>query len=176
MATPTTVPRIGYRKILYTTDLSETGRNAFPHAASIAARYGAELTVIHVVEGESFEKYLDGYISEDLWNELKTRDLEEAKDILIKRKRDDTAIVDAVDQSCQEALEACDHRPYVQYQVMVKAGDPVEEIVAEAHDGGYDLVVLGKQGHRAIKDTLMGSTTWRVLHKCALPVLVVRLP
>ncbi len=176
MKTPTTLPRIEYRKILYTTDLSEIGRNAFPHAASIADRYGADLTVIHVVERESFEKYLEGYISEELWDDLKQRDLQDARDILVKRKRDNTAIMDAVDQSCQEALDTCKHKPCVKYRIVVKSGDPVEEIVGEAHGGGYDLVVLGKQGQRGVRDTLMGSTTWRVLHKCDLPVLVIRLP
>ncbi len=48
---PETIPKVEYKKILYTTDLSESGRYAFHHAASLAAHYQAELTVIHVVEG-----------------------------------------------------------------------------------------------------------------------------
>lgn len=45
------IPKIVYKKILYTTDLSENGRYAFHHAASIAKRNDAELTVFHVIEG-----------------------------------------------------------------------------------------------------------------------------
>ena len=92
MPTPKTLPRVEYKKILYTTDLSESGRFAFPYAASIAAHYDAQLTVFHVVEAREFEKYLVGYISEELWAEIKTRDLEEARRILINRKRNDAAI------------------------------------------------------------------------------------
>ena len=79
MSTEKTLPEIEYKRILYTTDLSESGRYAFPYAASIAQRFDSELTVFHVVEARDFEKYLLGYINEDLWKDLKTQDLEEAR-------------------------------------------------------------------------------------------------
>ena len=60
------IPSIQYHKILYVTDLSESGRQAFPHAASLARRYAADLTVLHVVEDQDFEQRLVGYISEKL--------------------------------------------------------------------------------------------------------------
>ncbi len=177
---PRNVPRVEYKKILYTTDLSETGRCAFPYAASIANRYGAELTVFHVTETFQFEKYLVGYISEELWDEIKTRNLQEAREILTKRKRDDAAFKDTVDQFCQEALaEGEEQQPYVTYDIVVKAGDPVEEIIKEAHSGNYDLVVIGEHSRRVIKDAMkrkVGSTAWRILHRCKIPVLVVRVP
>ena len=170
------LPRVEYKKVLYATDLSERGRFAFPYAASIANRYKAAFTVFHVVETEEFEKYLVGYISEDLWDQIKTRNLQEARDILIDRKRDDTAIKDAVDQFCKGALAEGGKQPYVTYDVVVKIGDPVEEIIQEAHGGNYDLVVIGNHGRRIASDILMGSTAWRLLHRCKIPVMVVRLP
>lgn len=170
------LPRVEYKKILYVTDLSEAGRFAFPHAASIANRYEAELTVFHVVETEEFEKYLVGHISEDLWDQIKTRNLQEARDILMDRKREDTAIKDAVDQFCQSTLAEGDKQPYVTYGVVVKIGDPIEEILEQAHEGNYDLLVIANHGRRIIKDILMGSTAWRVLHRCKIPVMVVRTP
>ena len=48
------IPMVKYKMILYPTDLSESGRCAFPYAASIANMYGAELTVLHVVETDEF--------------------------------------------------------------------------------------------------------------------------
>lgn len=170
------LPRVEYKKVLYATDLSEAGRFAFPYAASIANRYKADFTVFHVVEAEEFEKYLVGYISEDLWDQIKTRNLQEARDILIGRKRDDTVIKDAVDKFCQSTLAKGDKQPYVTYEVVVKIGDPVDEIIEQAHGGNYDLVVLGNHGRRITTDILMGSTAWRVLHRCKVPVMVVRLP
>jgi len=175
MPTTSETPRVAYRKILYATDLSEKGRVAFPHAASLAHHYDAELTVFHVIEHPHFEKYLVGYMSDALWNEIRTRNLQDAKKLLVGRKRADAAIREAVDRSCQSALEDSDH-PYVEYSIVVKEGQNAEEeIINEAHSGGYDLVVIGKQGQGAVEDALMGSTTWRVLHHCKVPVMVVRI-
>jgi len=173
MQTAKTVPRVAYKKILYVTDLSEAGRAAFPHAASIAHRYHAELTVFHVVESKDFEKYLVGYINEDLWEQIKTRDLEEARHLLISRKRDDVAIRSSVDQFCQESLP---DQPYVSYDVVVESGEPVDKIVERAHGGHYDLVVIAKHGHGVIHGGLIGDTVRRVIRRCNVPVLVVQVP
>ena len=179
MKVPRHVPRVEYKKILYATDLTESGRFAFPYAASIANRYNATLTVFHVVETVEFEKYVVGYMSEELWEEVKTRSLEEAKDMITRRKRDDVAIREAVDQLCQETATLSEEEPYVTYDVVVKSGDPVEEIIKEADQGTYDLVVIGEHSGKGIKTALkrkVGSTAWRILHRCRKPILVVRLP
>lgn len=174
------IPRVEYKKILYTTDLSETGRYAFPYAASLASRYGAKLTVFHIAETLKFEKYLVGYISEDLWDEIKTRNLKEAREILTGRKRDNATIRNAVDQYCQDTMTEGEDQPYVSYDIVTKTGDPVEEILREAHGGNYDLIVIGEHSRRTIKKKAMkrkvGSTAWRILHRCKIPIMVVRVP
>jgi len=172
-----TLPRIEYRKILYATDLSEVGRYAFPHAASIAKRFDAQLTVFHVLDARDFERDVVGYISEDFWKDLKTRELEEAKQILIARKRNDVEITNAVHEFCKETmLQQHPDKPFVSYGVVVAAGDPVEEILREAHGGGYDLVVVCKHGRGSVQDAVMGDTVRRVIRRCEVPVLVVALP
>ena len=179
MKVPRQVPRVEYKKILYATDLSETGRFAFPYAASIANSYDAELTVFHVVETVEFEKHVVGYVGEELWEEIKTRSLKEAKNIITERKRDDAAIKAAVDELCRETAELGEDEPYVTYDVVVSSGDPVEEIVKEANQGDYDLIVIGEHSGWGISDAFkrkVGSTAWRVLHRCKKPILVVRLP
>lgn len=179
MKVPRKVPKVEYKKILYATDLSETGRFAFPYAASIASRYSSKLTVFHVVETVEFERYVVGYVSEELWEDIKTRSLKEAKDIITSRKRDDAAIREAVDKLCKETAVEDDDRAYVTYDVVVRTGDPVEEITIEADEGDYDLVVIGEHSGSGISDAFkrkVGSTAWRILHRCRRPVLVVRLP
>ena len=179
MKFPRKLPRVEYKKILYATDLSVTGRHAFPYAASIANRYDAQLTVFHVVETVEFEKQVVGYVSEELWEEIKTRSLEEAKEIIANRKRDDTAIKEAVDQLCQDVVAEGEDKPYVCYDVVVKMGDPVEEIIKEADEGDYDLIVIGEHSGGGISNAFkrkVGSTAWRILHRCKKPILVVRLP
>ncbi|MCU7918756.1 MAG: universal stress protein [Candidatus Thiodiazotropha sp. (ex Dulcina madagascariensis)] len=167
------LPRIGYKKILYTTDLSEEGRQAFPHAASLANIYGAQLTVFHVVESPEFEKFLVGYINEELWDEIRARNLEEARDILVQRKREDTAIKNSIQQLCENTLEENASAPYVAYELVVDLGDPGDRIIEQAHAGGYDLVVIGKRGRGIMRGGLLGETARRVIRHCKVPVLVV---
>ena len=170
------IPRIDYKKILYATDLSDSGRAAFPFAASLAHHQGADLTVFHVVKPPEFENYLVGYIDEALWREIKTRDLEEVRSILVNRKRDDAAIKESVDEFCKSTLSEYEEQPYVVYSIKVAMGDPVTEIINEAHDGGYDLVVIGKHGEGLIEEAVMGTTARRVIRRCDRPVLVIPLP
>ena len=174
MPSKTQIPQVGYRKILYTTDLSEVGRRAFPHAASLARAYGADLTVFHVVEPREFEKFLVGYINDDVWDEIKTRDLDEAREILVRRKRENTAIKNCVEDYCRNATEDPQQDPYITYNVEVEMGDPVEKIVEEARDGRYDLVIIGKHGHGVLEGGLIGDTAHRVIRRCRVPVLVVQ--
>jgi nucleotide-binding universal stress UspA family protein len=175
MTSNSKLPKVGFDKILYVTDLSDSGRTAFPYAASFAHKYDADLTVFHVVESHDFEKYLVGYISEPLWDELKDRSLHEARQLLISRKRDDTAIRTSVDEMCQQCLSDQEH-PYVTYDVSVEIGDPVETILEKAHGEDYDLVVMAKHGHGAVKGALMGDTCQRVVRRSQKPVLVVEVP
>jgi nucleotide-binding universal stress UspA family protein len=174
---PETISKIEYKKILYTTDLSESGRPAFNHAVSLSSNYGAEITVIHVVEGgPELDRRLLGYVDEKLWSEIKTRHLEEAKDILIKRKRDNVVIRECVGQFCEEMQADMPDQADVTYSVHVKMGDPVEEIIKEAESGNYDLIIMGSHSHGSLKGIVMGDTVKSVVRRSRVPVLVVRVP
>lgn len=174
---PEKVPKIEYKKILYTTDLSESGRYAFHHAASLARHYGAELAALHVVEGgPDLDRRLFGYVDDKLWEEIKTRNLQEARDILIRRKRDNVAIEECVGQFCEEVQASMPEQPDVTYKIEVKMGDPVEQILEESERGGYDLIVMGRHGHESLVDTVIGNTVRRVVRRSKIPVLVVRVP
>jgi nucleotide-binding universal stress UspA family protein len=174
------VPKVSVRKILYTTDLSETGRYAFAHAASLANLYGAELTVCHVIEeGPELDKRLVGYINEEMWEEIKQRDLNEAMELLVRRRRDNAAIRDCVGEFCEKAQLGVPEEAYVTYNVDVSLGRPVEEIVRKAQEGGYDLIVMGSHGHGTLLEAMpfmIGDTVTSVLRRSRVPVLVVQLP
>ena len=174
---PAKIPKIEYKKILYTTDLSESGRHAFHHAASLTNCYGADLTVIHVVEGgPELDKRLFSYVDEKLWEEIKTRNLQEARDLIIRRRRDNAAIKECVGQFCEEVQGNISEEADVSYSVVVKMGDPVEQILEEAAKGNYDLIVMGRHGDRPIKTAVVGDVVRRVVRHTDIPVLIVKVP
>jgi nucleotide-binding universal stress UspA family protein len=174
---PEIIPKVEYKKILYTTDLSESGRYAFHHAASLSTRYGAELTAIHVVEGgPELDRRLFGYVDEKLWQEIKTRNLQEAKDILISRKRDNVAIRECVGQFCEEIQGDMPDQADITYSIEIKMGDPADQILKEAEAGNYDLIVMGSHSHGSLRAAFLGDTMKSVVKQSRIPVLVVRVP
>jgi len=60
--------------------------------------------------------------------------------------------------------------------IVVKAGEPVNQILKQAEQTGCDLIVMGTHGQGMFAEALMGSTARRVIHRSQTPVLVVRLP
>ena len=169
------IPKIEIKKILYTTDLSESGRYAFSYAASLANAYKAQLSVLHVIEeGPELDKTLAGYITEELWDQIKRQNLEEAREILVNRKRDDAAIKKCVGDFCEE-IQSGTGDSYVAYDIAIEMGHAVKKILEYAVQGSYDLIVVGSHGHGTL-DTMMGDTARRIVRRSNIPVLVVRLP
>ena len=76
-------------------------------------------------------------------------------------------------EQTQSEMSAC---PFLVENIIVKIGNPVDEITAEAAKEDYDMVIMGAHGHGAIAGTVMGSVSRSVLRRCTKPVLVVRLP
>ena len=79
-----TLPKINIKKILYATDLSENARLAFAYAISLANSYRAGLTILHVIaEQTDLEERIAGYVSDDVWAQIKQRHFDEAREALI---------------------------------------------------------------------------------------------
>ena len=154
------IPEI--KKILYTTDLSKNARHAFVYAASMAHRYGAGITILHVLEAPPMSVYLLG----KQWEKIKEQNVKKAI----------TEVNTRLDKfRANMSTELASH-PFTVDDIVVKTGIPEEHILREAEEGDFDVVVMGTHGHGAFADAMMGSTARRVLRRSQKPVLVVRLP
>ncbi len=175
---PHEVPSIAYKKILYTTDLSGSGRYAFHHAASLTKLFNAELTVFHVVEGgANLDRRLMGYVDEHLWEEIRTQDLRDAMKTLLNRKRDNAAVHKCVGQFCEDIqADMTEEHADIVYDIEVQLGEPAEQIIKKSVEEGYDLIIMGAHKHGAVKAWLLGSTVKSVLRKAGIPVLIVQVP
>ena len=160
------IPEI--KKILYATDLSENSRHAYAYAASIANRYGAGVTILHVLETMSHNAaaQISAYIGEEEWEEIKARNKNEVMD----------TIKTSLENFCAEVSKELPECPFITDATLVKEGRAPDVILDDAHNGDFDLVVMGTHGHSAFVDAMMGGTARRVLRRCKKPVLAVRLP
>jgi nucleotide-binding universal stress UspA family protein len=160
------IPEIN--KILYSTDLSPNARFAFSYAASLANRYDAGVTIFHVLEDLSptSDSLVINIIGQEKWNELRNRNEKEVLDTIKAR----------LAKFCEDVQTELPSCPFITDNIIVKIGNPVDEILQEIENNDFDLVVMGAHGQGALADALMGSTSRRVLRRCKKPVLVVRLP
>ncbi len=160
------IPEIN--KILYTTDLSKNARYAFSYAASLANRYDAGITIMHVLEeiSPTADNLVVGIIGQQKWEELRGSN---EKEVLANLKKRLTSFCEDV----QAELPSC---PFITDKIKVTIGKPVEEILQEVENNDYDMVVMGAHGHGFLADAVMGSVSRRVVRRCKKPVLVVRLP
>jgi nucleotide-binding universal stress UspA family protein len=162
---PASIPE--FKKILYTTDLSENARYAFGYAMSLANRYGAGITILHVLESSpSSESLVTNVIGEKKWRELRKANEEE----IVKTIRE------RLENFCEEVTREVPACPFITDEIIVRIGIPADEILNLVESRDCDLVVMGARGHGLIGSALMGSISRRVVRRSKKPVLVIRLP
>ena len=124
------------KRILYATDLSENSAYAFGYAVSLAKKYDAEITILHVID-ETMESYISMLGAfpnqEPLEGNLKkkithlTEEINTRLEIFINKKvADDPESADTV-----ISIEVC-------------KGYPANEILKQADALHCDLIVMGR--------------------------------
>jgi universal stress protein A len=142
-------------RILVPVDFSAHSQKAVRYATTLANKFGARVSLIHVVE----DPFVTGaWQSEafiptipELLNELLTA----AQTQLAALKKDLAA-----------------HGFVVETNVIT--GRPAQAIVEHAAAGHFDLIVMGTHGRTGLSHALLGSVAERVVQKAPCGVLTVR--
>ena len=160
------IPEI--KKILYATDLSENSRYAFSYAVSLANKYGAGITILHIIEDTSAtaESLVMNIIGEKKWKELVENNKHQVMETLRKR----------IEDFCDDERKKSPTCSFITDEIIVKMGIPTDEILLQCEKTDPDLLIMGSHGHGIISNAMIGSTSRRVLRRCKKPVLIVRLP
>ncbi|MDY0374747.1 MAG: universal stress protein [Desulfobacterium sp.] len=172
------LPEVKIENILYATDLSDSARHAFAYAVSLAEHYGAKITILHVIPElhDSLEKNLLGYVSKDVWDEIKVRNLQETRHSLIGKKRDNVMIHEVLARFSDEVKRESTAEKVFADEIVIDRGNPVRQILKQSEERDCDIIVMGTHGQSTLADVVVGSITRRVLRRSKKPVLVVRLP
>ena len=140
-----------YQNILVAADFTEAGESAAKRAGNFAKRFGAGLTILHVLE----------HFPEDMPHSIIPPENVDAQKYLIDRAQD----------SLEKLCDRIEH-PGATLEVVVSTRSASREIVHYAQRSGVDLIVVGAHGHGIIG--MLGSTANSVLHAATVDVLVVR--
>ena len=153
-------------KILYATDLSSGSSHVFRYALSLARRYQAQVSILHVVEPLSpfaqslVELHVSHQASETQHAEIRNHLLNKLKERL--------------HAFCEQ--EACAAEENLVADIDVLEGQAAPTIIKQATACQADMIVMGTHQHSAIGEALLGTTAHKVLHSCTLPTLLVRIP
>lgn len=156
------------KKILYATDLSESAKYAAGYAALLGDKLDAEITVLHVLDelNSSMRGLVKSYLSEEKFKEMQEHKISHYKEIMTNK----------INRFCAEAEGEVEECRFIAERILLREGNPAAEIIDEAHEGGYDMVIIGLHGHGALTGALMGDNARRVVRMCQIPVTVIRLP
>jgi nucleotide-binding universal stress UspA family protein len=138
------------KRILVAIDGSDPSLKAARMGADIATRFGAKLTLVHVVPKLLLPPDVYGLTLAEVEREHKAY----AERLLAK----------AVAFLAEPSLEITST---IQY------GAPAESIAHEAAGEDVSLVVVGSRGHGAVARVFLGSVSDRIVHISPKPVLVV---
>ncbi|GIW70678.1 MAG: universal stress protein [Planctomycetota bacterium] len=144
------------RRILVATDLSEASRRAVELAGWLAARVGAELVVLSVIDTSALEAQ-----GVDIVPHMRLAELVAGMERAL-----DPALAEFVRQSAlpqQLRLRLCTRR-----------GPAARTIVQGAAELGADLIVIGTHGRSGLSRLVFGSVAEKVLRLAPVPVLTVQ--
>jgi nucleotide-binding universal stress UspA family protein len=142
-------------RILVPVDFSAHSEKAVRYAATVANRFGARLSLLHVVE--------DPFVTGAWQSEAFVPNIPELLDDLIKNAR--VQIGELKKQLAAHGYVA---------EVEVITGQPTSAIVDYASSGHFDLIVMGTHGRTGLSHAFMGSVAERVVQRAPCAVLTVR--
>jgi nucleotide-binding universal stress UspA family protein len=142
-----------FRHILAPTDFSEYSKTAVASALELAKKFGAKLTILHVVELPPYP--VEGYVPPNL-SATFLEDLERQ------------ATVDLA-QVVPEAEAA-----KIEVARVVAVGTPYRTIIETAEANHVDLIVMATAGRTGFSHLILGSIAERVVRTASCPVLTIR--
>ena len=141
----------GYQNILVAADFSKAGENAIKMANALANRFGASLTLLHILE----------HFPEDIPVSVIPPEDVDPEEFLTNRTRGDL-----------EKLAARIGLPSASLEVVVSTHSANREIVKYARAHEIDLIVVGSYGNDGIQGRT-GATANSVMRTANIDVLVV---
>ncbi len=65
-------------------------------------------------------------------------------------------------------------KPNIAIKWKLREGNPASEIVAEAKDTGFDVIVVGHRGSSRVRELFLGNVSEKVAHLATCPVIIVK--
>ncbi len=140
-----------FQRIGVALEALQTDAPMLAEAINLAKSHGAELVLMHVVEGVGGQ-----------WYGAQTDDME---------SRHDAEYIEALADRVRRDLKG---QSVPGVRALLGYGDVARELIRLVREHGVDMMVVGGHGHRGIVDLLKGETITGVRHGIRIPILAVR--
>lgn len=156
------------KKILYATGMGPGAPYVFRYALAMARQHDAQLFAVSALEPLSTfaQSLVELHISHEQSEQIHGKAQTQARERLRERITRLCEKECATDPQCTRRVN----------EIRIEEGQPAQIILATAREYAVDLIIMGAHRHTMIGDAMLGSTTHKVLHSAAQPVLVVRIP
>lgn len=137
-----------FNRLLVAVDRTQPSGWAIASAVNLAKEVGGKVGLVHVTADV-------GFTPEFAYSE---------SSVLLEHRREAEEILKRAEASVPESLRAGS---------ILKAGDPMQQIVAAAKEWKADLIVIGTHGRGPVTHFLLGSTAEAVVRHAHCPVLTI---
>lgn len=151
-------------RILLCLDGSRASQQALSALTTYFNSESAEVTLMHVVETPWVNLGLDRdwFDQGGETREQKSSEIQLEEDL---QSEANEIIEDATDQLTRHGLDVT---------TVIAEGNPATEVLGQAEQGEYDLIVLGASGANNMKHRMLGSVSAKVTGQAACSVAVVK--
>lgn len=163
-----------YKKILFTTDLSQRSKEVFNDAAALAVKSNASILILHVIEDESSrtKDLIVDMIGSEAYDKVVRENEDHARTILLGKQKQVPIIKETLEKLGETAASA-QQVPSLIEGVVIRMGKTVEEIIEVGEEAGCDLIVMGHHQKTMLTRSVIGRTVRGVLAKSKVPVFLV---
>lgn len=145
---PARSSRFKFKVLLVPIDFSKSADKALAYSAALARSLGAEIRLLHVIEGTKVATESFQWI--DFSNEVK-------------------AVVTPMLENLARRIQ----KQGIPIRTEVGQGTPYLEIVNRARRQKADMIIMGTHGRTGVQRWIMGSVAERVVRIAACPVLTI---
>jgi nucleotide-binding universal stress UspA family protein len=142
-----------FRHILAPTDFSDYSKKAVASALELAKKFGARLTILHVVEPPPYP--IEGFVPSSVSASF-------LEDLERQATQDLARVVPEAEASGVEVRR------------VVIVGTPYRQIIDTAEAEQVDLIVMATAGRTGFSHLVLGSIAERVVRTATCPVLTIR--
>jgi nucleotide-binding universal stress UspA family protein len=142
-----------FRHILAPTDFSDYSKKAVASALEWAKKFGAKLTILHVVELPPYP--IEGYVPPSVSASF-------LEDLELQATQDLAQLVPEAESALSDVVR------------LVAIGTPYRKIIETAEAGQVDLIVMATAGRTGFSHLVLGSIAERVVRTATCPVLTIR--